>query len=248
MSTDKVIEPTNIPASDIMMSEALTSSLLDDINELQSARDVFKHLYIQTKTIERLKENMEAVILLGDKNKKIPGNMLLLLKSLGQHIINQPVEELQQQFARLTRLLNHDLIKLHDIVLHLKKHEHLDDYDFSQYHEIVEEYVRRARTAIAMRIALKQHEIEVESKIQGILDPQMLKNDIHYLRIKEKQAKHHMKFEISHIRDKIIALQNNPACPSEVLEHINQINFELDEILLSIEHNQTFDALELNKS
>jgi len=221
--------------------------LVDQLNDIQTSGEVLKYLYEQTKLIEQLKQNLESVILLGKKDVELPSYMLAIMQNLDAHIEQNSCEKLQQQFTQLTKLLNRDRQSITSIVNQLKKLDDLDSFNFDQYHNLIKEYSRRAKTALVIRLSLKKKNIEVISKKDKSLDSNDLESKIHYLRVKENQLRHRILYETKHIRDKISVIQENVECPSDVKEYMDKMDGELKETIDTIEQHIPIETLDFNR-
>lgn len=221
------------------IEQAAAGSVTDEIRLLKQRRKSLDHVIKFTLGINRLQHSLESISLLKKPTKDIPRDLLRLFGNISDTVGTLPSSELTIRLARIEETLQHDIdtilgISNEPTVLDSTSGEQSASEDIAEkLQTLINDFRRRANTAIVLKLHLRTRGINVAETIIPI-KPEALLTQISKLVVEEKKCHHRTKEELNKLDNQIGEIIDNESYPDEVRHHAltmrQQINENIDHL------------------
>lgn len=203
------------------IEQGATGSLTDEIRVLKCHRQSLAQVIKFTLSVSRLQKSLESVLLLKRPAADIPRDLLKVLGNISDGVANLPSTELEKRLARIEETMQADM----DNILGLTNqpgdmdgqsgNEHSNHVSPEMYQKLVNDFRRRANTAIVLKLHLRSRGIAVEESILPV-EPETLVSQATKLAVEEKKCRERAAEELKIMDKQMEAIAFNDDLPTEM--------------------------------
>lgn len=146
-----------------MLSNDYEATLKEDIEVIESKRQLLEQLVAVTQAIEQMQESLQAVLILGASSKEISEHALNFYNRTSNSFKNLPVTKLQEYHQNLDAVIRSQLksiLHFSDITCCSSEAVEVLHIAYGEENEnpllMIEEFKRTAQTAVSLKILLRK--------------------------------------------------------------------------------------------
>ncbi len=230
------------------MPRAAGTNLQSDLDNLAKSKALLASAIDIVRYLERIQRSLETVAVLGADAHRIPADAKRFFLKLGNKVTQLPAHKLRAYLAKLDELIRADLDRIVAIADGAASPDLLDDasalfgLDEDAVKKLINEFERRTRTSVSMRVLMIRRGLQVEVLVIPIAE-EMLQQRIEKLDEREKECTGVVQNEIVAMRDDIDLILSSHQCGEALQQQLQVVREELEQNLEHLRAGKSIDAL-----
>ena len=222
-----------------------------ELRVLRSKKETLQNVIKIARALARLHQGLQAVLLLGRASSKVPKHAVRFYDALSEDVKHLPVNVLQQDLKAVDRLVRQDFDSILAIADANETHFTMgtpqaaaesQSQDEARVHKMLDEFRRRAQTAVCLRVILRERGIATAPLALPVPEP-VLQKQIEVLEKKETHYKVKIRTDILAMKADIEALLKNTTFPDAIKQELKQTQLGLQLDLEHIDAGKDLDDL-----
>jgi hypothetical protein len=188
------------------------------IDILQEKQTVLKQVVDIARTIEEMREALEALVVLGQPSTDLPREMLTFFQALSAKTERQPTDKIKRYLMELEDITNEGVQEILEFahadpdVLDWEEQQADQALLSEQVQKMIREFQRRAKTAVSLKILLQRRGIDTPGATIPVPLSQ-IREQLVKLEMKEQRQRGMVKRQISEIREDLQRMLGNELYP-----------------------------------
>ncbi|MBI3776244.1 MAG: hypothetical protein HY273_11950 [Gammaproteobacteria bacterium] len=236
------------------MTEGTPTDVLHPSNELRilrSKKETLQNVIKIARALSRLHQGLQAVLLLGRASSKVPKHAVRFYDALSEDVKQLPSNTLQQDLIAVDRLVRQDFDNILTIAdaneTHFPAganpaHAAESSKDDARIHKLLDEFRRRAQTAVCLRVILRERGIATTPLALPVPEAK-LQRQIAVLEKKETQYKVKIRTDVAAMKNDVEILLKNTAFPEAIKQELRQTQLGLQKDIEHIDAGKDLDDL-----
>ena len=222
-----------------------------ELRVLRSKKETLQNVIKIARALTRLHQGLQAVLLLGRASSKVPKHAVRFYDALSEDVKHLPVNILQQDLKAVDRLVRQDFDNILAIANAGDAHFPVNTaptgvaefgQDDARVHKMLDEFRRRAQTAVCLRVILRERGIATTPLALPVPE-QILQKQIDVLEKKETHYKAKIRSDVTAMKSDVEALLQNAAFPDAIKQELLQTKLGLQQDLEHIDAGKDLDDL-----
>lgn len=230
------------------MPRAAGNNLQSDLDNLAKSKALLASAIDIVRYLERIQRSLETVAVLGADAHKIPADAKRFFLKLGNKITQLPAPKLRAYLGKLDEMIRDDLDRIVAIADSAASPDLLDDasalfgLDEASVKKLINEFERRTRTSVSLRVLMIRRGLQVEVLVIPIAE-EMLQDRIERLDERERECTGVVQQEIVAMRDDIDLILSSHNCGEALEKQLLGVRDELEQNLAHLRAGKSIDAL-----
>ena len=213
------------------MSPKINSEILfpfEFIDIMNEKRALLKQIVKITRAIEKMRESLEAVVVLGQPSSNLSKAMLTFHRALSIKTERQPTDSIKRYLIRLeeiTRESLSEILRLAHVGFDMSEWEKqpAEQTQLSEHvREVIREFQRRAMTAVSLKVLLHRRGVYTPgATIPVPID--RIQKQVFELQVKEQSQRNLLKRQITEIRADIQRILANNEYSDEMVSLLRNV-------------------------
>ncbi len=230
------------------MTRAAGTSLQSDLDNLANSKALLASAIDIVRYLERIQRSLETVAVLGADAEKIPAEAKRFLINLGSKITELPAPKLQAYLVKIDELIRADMERIVAIADGAASPDLLEDssalfgLDENAVKKLINEFERRTKTSISMRVLMLRRGLQV-----GVLSipiaEELLQERIEKLDEREQEYKGVVQREIVAMQQDIDLILSSHNCGEAMEKQLLGVRDELEQNLAHLRAGKSIDEL-----
>lgn len=193
-------------------------NFIDILNEKQG---LLKQVVGITRAIEKMREALEAMVILGASSAHLPREMLTFYRALSIKTERQPTDNIKRYLLRLEDITRQGLSEILQVTHVDPERLDFEEQDAGQsllserVHGMIREFQRRAKTAVSLKVLLRRRGIDTPGATLPVPLSQ-IREQLVRLEIKERRQRELVKCQISEIHADIQRMLDSEQYPEQM--------------------------------
>ncbi len=222
-----------------------------ELRVLRSKKETLQNVIKIARALARLHQGLQAVLLLGRASSKVPKHAVRFYDALSEDVKHLPANVLQQDLKAVDRLVRQDFDSILAIADANETHFPMgtpqavaesQSQDEARVHKMLDEFRRRAQTAVCLRVILRERGIATAPLALPVPEP-VLQKQIEVLEKKETHYKVKIRTDVLAMKADVEALLENTAFPDAIKGELKQTQLGLQLDLEHIDAGKDLDDL-----
>ena len=206
----------------------------DELEALRKRRSALQEIVRVTLSIEKLKQGLTSLLLVGKPPSDIPRSALKLFESLSRGVSHYSTKRLQESLAAIRHGIQANFEQVMAIANAPDTLEATDNVEHNQdierLHTLIHEFRRRVQTAVALAMLLRERGIHTD-EISLPVSRDDIESRIEQLAHEEQQCRHRLENEMNDMLeyvDSILQMTNEEgSLHMELVETREQLQLNL---------------------
>ncbi len=230
------------------MPRAAGTDLQSDLNSLAQSKALLASAIDIVRYLERIQLSLETVAVMGADAHKIPAEAKRFFLNLGNKITQLPAHQLRAYLGKLDELICTDLDRIVSIADGAVTPDLLEDanalfgLDETAVKKLINEFERRTRTSVSMRVLMIRRGLKVDVLVIPIAE-EVLQGRIEQLDEKEKECTGHIQKEIVAMKQDVELILEHHPCSDTLKKQLEAVRDELQQNLEHIRAGKSIDEL-----
>lgn len=225
------------------MTETNQSSLADNdpvrvLNSLHNRRTTIEKVISVSIMLEKLHQNLQAMVLLGKSSNEISVKVRSTLKKLDEKVRILPTPKLQELTEKVDLLIKSKLKG----ILTLINQKNVDSILHEKSESMIQELQHRAQTAVALRVTLEERGTRTKPLSLGV-PPELLRKKATILKRQESIQRDHLKSNLKSMQADIKVVLSNKAFPEKMLEVAREMKSGIEENLRHLKSGKSISKM-----
>jgi len=218
-----------------------------ELRVLRSKKETLQNVIKIARALSRLHQGLQAVLLLGRAASKVPKHAVRFYDALSEEVKHLPTNVLQQDLRAVDRLVRQDFDSILAIAdasdAHFPVGAAVEPVrDDALAHKLLDEFRRRAQTAVCLRVILRERGITTAPLALPVPE-EILQKQIDVLEKKETHYKARIRSDVIAMKSEVEALLTNAAFPDAIKQELRQTQLGLQQDLDHIDAGKDLDNL-----
>jgi hypothetical protein len=179
---------------------SISSHDRDELEVLRKRRSALQEIVRVTLSIEKLKQGLTSLLLVGKPPSDIPRSALKLFESLSRGVSHYSTKRLQESLAAIELGIQagfEQVMAIADVPDTLEATDSADhEQDIERLHNLIHEFRRRVQTAVALALLLRERGIHA-SEISLPVSRDDIESRIEQLAREEQQCRQRLETEMN---------------------------------------------------
>lgn len=225
------------------MTETNQSSLADNdpvqvLNSLHNRRTTIEKVISVSIMLEKLHQNLQAMVLLGKSSSEISAKTRSTLTKLDEKVRILPTPRLQELTEKVDLLIKSKLKG----ILTLINQKNVDSILHKKSESMIQELQHRAQTAVALRVTLEERGTRTKPLSLGVA-PELLRKKATILKQQESIQRDHLKSSLKSMQADIKVVLSNKAFPEKMLEVARKMKSGIEENLRHLKSDKSITKM-----
>lgn len=222
--------------------------LQSDLNNLAQSKALLSSAIDIVRYLERIQRSLESVAVMGQDAQRIPADAKRFFMRLGNRITQLPAPQLRTYLSKLDELICTDLDRIVAIADGAASPEILEDasalfgLDEKAVKALINEFERRTRTSVSMRVLMIRRGLKVDVLVIPIAED-LLQTRIEKLDEREKVCSGEIRKDIVSMQQDIDLILEHHDCSAALQEQLQGVRDELQQNLEHIAAGRSIDDL-----
>lgn len=222
-----------------------------ELRVLRNKKATLQNVIKITRALTRLHQGLQAVLLLGRASSKVPKHAVRFYDALSKEVKQLPSNTLQQDLIAVDRLVRQDFDNILTIAdandTHFPSGANPalgaeSGKDDARIHKLLDEFRRRAQTAVCLRVILRERGIATTPLALPVPEAK-LQRQIAVLERKETQYKVKIRTDVIAMKNDVEMLLKNSAFPEAIKQELRQTQMGLQKDIEHIDAGKDLDDL-----
>ena len=222
-----------------------------ELHLLRSKKETLQNVIKIARALTRLHQSLQAILLLGCAASKAPKHAMRFYAALSEEAKHLPANILQQDLQAVDRLVRQDFASILAIADDNDTHFPLGaapavaaplGHEGMLVHKLLDEFRRRAQTAVSLRIILRERGIATARFVLPVPEA-ILQKQIEALEKKETHYKARIRTDVIAMQADVEALLKNAAFPDAIQHELRQTQQGLQQNIEHIDAGLDLDNL-----
>lgn len=232
-----------------MLSNDYEATLKEDIEVIESKRQLLEQLVAVTQAIEQMQESLQAVLILGASSKEISEHALNFYNRTSNSFKNLPVTKLQEYHQNLDAVIRSQLksiLHFSDITCCSSEAVEVLHIAYGEENEnpllMIEEFKRTAQTAVSLKILLRKRGVPTAGTVLPMLK-EKISEQLKLLQQREQEQRGKIMSVVKEMHDDVERMIANPAYPKGMQAMLMDVREKLEKDIKSLEAGLPLDKL-----
>lgn len=230
------------------MPRASGTNLQADLDNLAKSKELLASAIDIVRYLERIQRSLESIAVMGADAEQFSADAKRFFMNLGSKITELPAEKLRAYLARVDDLIRADLDRIVTIADSAARPDLLEDasllfgLDEKAVKKLINEFERRTRTSVSMRVLMIRRGLEVDVLVIPIAED-LLQERIEHLDEKERECTGEIGKEISSMQEDIELILEHHDCGDSLRAQLEAVRDGLRDNLEHLRAGGSIDAL-----
>lgn len=222
----------------------------DELRILRSKKETLQNVVKIAQAVNRLQKGLQAALLMGGPISRTSRHAIKFFADFQAEVNHQPSNILQQDLQELDRLVRADFGRILAIAHASEKYlpltptapDSASDPESAAINKLLDEFRRRAQTAICLRIILRERGI-ASQPLELPVPEEVIQKQITVLEEKEKRFKEKIRTDVVAMQRDVDAMLSNASFPDAIKRELADTRLGLQRDLEHIDAGKDLDDL-----